>query len=770
MSERNGSRPGLPAELRRRGTSAYWSTYETEMQRRLRRENASFHSVVYWRPGCTDVEELARNFRIIRDAGFDAVRCHNFLNARTPDGSLDFSLPDAWLEAASRAGVRIILHLTTQRLPDEEALEAAGLTREEFNGLAAEDPQFREATSILLAPPVSRYKNADSLLAWGGFGEPGAAELDLATAEDGRQFAAWLRNRYQSIEELDAAWNVYPETGPVVSSFDDAWHVARLPAGRTSINGASNARVNYGAQRDRYRFMVDRNLAKTAVAIDIIRAIDPDHPILTGSHQLFFNQPSLGWDIPKWAKLGDCHFSSIHMSWHFQPVFGEVDRPVYFQARQTRDYFKGGWTSAFETTGGPVQFSGGYGNHMDAGLMRRLCLSYLAAGNINLAFWTWNHRPGGWEGGEYGMTSLSGRLTNSGREAGRIASAARRYAGELWSADPAVDVGLIQSWDTDAIQLFEPERHDLSETVGSRMGGISSGTKLCHPRSWIGYSRALVNNQISWHYLLEEELAGDLVYNYPVLIAPFLRAISDDTVERLITYVQSGGVVIADVTFGYYDRWGKCRLTGLEDSELGANGAESLRKLFGAWVDQVHDNRTGDTSLSGERIPGFYGDLVVTDARPVLRFDDGRPAAVEMRHQVREIEPDVGGSASRSPDTASGAAVLVGFDLGTFCFEPGNELFESIVERLVHSYIPRRFESSLPMTMRLRGPDADHYFLVNDGPATDAILTVSDAEYTAGIDVLADPSTGAEVAVGSVISIPVTSRSGAWVRFEREGE
>ena len=74
------------------------------------------------------------------------------------------------------------------------------------------------------------------------------------------------------------------------------------------------------------------------------------------------------------------HTTSIHLSWHFESVAGEVDLPVYLQARATRDYFKAGFTSAFETTGGAVQFSGGYGNHMDVGLMRRLCL-HLAAGN-----------------------------------------------------------------------------------------------------------------------------------------------------------------------------------------------------------------------------------------------------------------------------------------------------------------------------------------------------------------------------------------------------
>jgi beta-galactosidase len=728
-----GAFAGLPDDVRARGACAYRELYATEMQRRLRDEAASFHAVVYWRPGCRDVGELERNFRIIADAGFDSVRCHNFLVEYRDDGTLDYSIPDAWLEAAIRAGVRIVLHLTSQRTPDDRALAQVGLTRAELDALAPSDPRFREALSVLLAPPVERYRDAQALLAWGGFGEPGATRLNLETEADGALFADWLRERYESVEALDAAWNIYPEAGPIVTSFDDAWLVARLPEGRTSINGASNAKINYGAQRDRYRFMADLNLQRTAVAVEIIKEIDAEHPVLTGSHQLFLNQPSLGWDIARWARLGDLHFSSIHMSWHFQPVYGEVDRPVYFQARQTRDYFKGGWTSAFETTGGPVQFSGGYGNHMDAGLMRRLCLSYLAAGNQNLAFWTWNHRPGGWEGGEYGMTSLSGRVTEWGREAGRIATAARKYAHELWSAEPGADVGLIQSWNTDVVQLFEPQRHDLAEGLGE----LSRGTKLCHSRSWIGYSRALVNNQISWHYVLEDELATDVVYSYPVLIAPFMRAISDETIDRLGAYVEAGGVLLADVAFGYYDQWGKLR---------GVGEGSAIDRLFGAWIDQVHDNRTGTRELAGERIPGFYGDLVTTSARPILRYGNG----------------DVAASLARR---GRGAALLVGFDAGTFCFEPGNDGFERIVERLVRPFAPKAYESNVPLTMRLRAQKADHYFIVNDGPEQDAVITTLDDSYRSGIDVLTDEP----IEAAPVLSVRVPARSGAWIRLERDG-
>ena len=98
-------------------------------------------------------------------------------------------------------------------------------------------------------------------------------------------------------------------------------------------------------------------------------------------YDLFANQASCLWDNTKLGKVADGIGTSVHLSWHFEPVDGEVDRPVYIQARMTRDMAKGKPTACWEATGGPVQFSGGYGNSMSAGLMRRLCMAYLAAGN-----------------------------------------------------------------------------------------------------------------------------------------------------------------------------------------------------------------------------------------------------------------------------------------------------------------------------------------------------------------------------------------------------
>lgn len=131
--------------------------------------------------------------------------------------------------------------------------------------------------------------------------------------------------------------------------------------------------------------------------------------------------PQNGWDLWQQASLArraGSMYLSLHLPWHYNLMNGEIDRPrahsggrrrgaplviscaltyrpsnpppppphrppppaVYHQAKLVNDYFRGGWTGEWESTGGPTLFSGGQSAAVDAGTMRRMLLGYLAAG------------------------------------------------------------------------------------------------------------------------------------------------------------------------------------------------------------------------------------------------------------------------------------------------------------------------------------------------------------------------------------------------------
>jgi beta-galactosidase len=289
-----------------------------------------------------------------------------------------------------------------------------------------------------LVQAISRHYRGNKVVACCLIGgEPHATGIPLTDEKDQQAFRAWLKKQYGSPAAVHRAWSIYPSRRPqFVTSWDDALRIAcTIKKGTGLVLATTEAKHEvYGTTRDLMRFRADQMCAHHRAVAAMIRRVDPTRPIWVGNHQLMLNQAQLGWDVMESGRTADVYYTSIHLSWHFEPSDGEVDRPVYMQSRLTHDAFKGGHTSAYETTGGPVQYSGGFGNHMDAGLMRRLMFNYLAAGNQSIAFWDWVCRPGGIEAGEYGLVTLSGKVSEWAREAGRVARhaalPARNLAGE----------------------------------------------------------------------------------------------------------------------------------------------------------------------------------------------------------------------------------------------------------------------------------------------------------------------------------------------------
>lgn len=712
--------------------AAYRTLNDSPIQRRLRDESAYFVGAVYWNPGDYTLDGLIYELGRMRKLGFNMVRFHSVQPIELEPGMFDFSRADDWLNAAGEVGIGVSLALNMGTL-SPAALAKHDISAQAYAQAHYTDPALLAALEEHIAPIVRHFRDHPALLVWGGFGEP-HPESGGMSDYDKVHFAAWLRERYGTLAALDRAWNIYPrQNHTIIPSFEDAWQVA---AGqRQTVDFATpdqSLTNNYGARRDFARYQTEKGLQRTQALIDLIYKHDPVHPVAVGSHQLFSNNAYMRWDVPARARLGDLHYSSIHLPWHFEHVAGEIDRPVYMQARLTRDYFKGGWTSAYETTGGAVQYSGGYGHAMTPGLMRRFMCSYLAAGNLNIAFWTWNHRPGNWEAGEYGLTTLSGQLSIWALEAGKVAQGMAKYHTELWQADPQTRVGVLQSWDNDAILMQEPERHELKNNAPH---DYSSGTRQQPSRAQIGVARALMNQHIPYAVVTADEILEGIALCYPVLYVPHMRAISDDLLDRLLDYVTKGGRLIADVQFAFEDQWGKMHPTGPSGWQ---------ERIFGAYVDMIHDARNVTLHVSSTPVTGFFGDLILTRARPILHYDSGAVAATELQ-------------------LGEGTAIFIGFDASMACFRPGGTTVESLISALVMGSRPRDWFCTAPLAFRLRAPHADHYFLINDGPTIDALIAAYDAVYSAGEDVIESMP----IDTNGTISVRLEAGTAAWVRLAR---
>lgn len=726
-----------------------------------------FVAVVYWRRHDRDAAAIQHDMRQIRATGFSAVRLlfHRVNDLEQASGELDWAPADIAFDAAQAAGLWVLPAFNAT--PPLSAQRRLGLTEprdlEELKRRRSH-PALEADAREFLRRAIERYRSHPALLAWHAVGEPPSFAGDAIAAEDQGRLIVWLKERYGTLEAVNDAW--LREGGPL-------W-IEGLPL--TSWEEAADAIVrpdwrNFRRRRDLLRFQTDGALERIQESVALYRELDPHHPIRSGGHQLFANHAAYRWDLEAQAAQADFFYSSIHPSWHFNLVEGEVVRPVAVQCRLIA-CFAGqcgtgtsgrGWYGSQESTGGPAIMSGHLPFNATPGQLTQLMLTYLGAGFRGIGFWCWNVRPGGQEAGEYGLTDVAGRITGRAQTAGQIARHIEHRRQELWDAQPEPHVGVLYCWDNEAIAVREARLQPHFETDPSR--------------ARIGAGRALLNHNIPFTYVTARQLLdGALLPSIKVLFLPYLRVLPRPVLAALQRFADAGGRVVADTPCAYLDEYGHLFEEGLRGP---------VAHLFGAYAGNLYHTAGqtapvrvipgGETSRQhGASRPvaveGQFADLVPQEGTSKYLFDDGRPACVERRH-------------------GSGSAALLGWSASLQCFAPGATAMEALLASTIvpgladstpwrwrlapaaddsepHDDADLSDEPLAPaqvLTYRLAGEAADHYFLVNDGPRRRVQLTGTQPGRVE--DVLAGHTLATPPGFSQSVEIEVPADSGIWLRW-----
>lgn len=549
------------------------------------------------------------------------------------------------------------------------------------------------------------------------------------------EFVAWLAERYQGdIARLNRAWNMDVLR---VRDDDSAGGTGFASFAAISWRSASFPR-EYGRIRDILRFKADLKSREVAARAAQAVARDPHEPQRSGGEMgLFLPFASRGTDmegIARALRASGSFYPSIHLCWHFEEVAYEVARPVYMQAMFVADLNKGGWTAPWESTGGPQQTSGADaplyprardsqpGFTVDAGVMTQLLLSYLAAGCRGAGLWCWNARQAGVEGGEYALLDRNEQVCARTRRVGHIAQAAERWRDELWAAHKEPQVGVLIDWD--------------NEAVWAAMSVINRAIFKWYPiEARVGALRACIDASIPCEYVTAQNLREGLAARYPVIYLPGVVGLSTDLLPILRAYVEQGGRVVIDMPGGGFDSTGRV---------LPTRAGSDFERLFGCELQDLQFSGTNvRRGLDGETIQGWTADLTPTRATVLQTYDgDPRPAVTEHR-------------------LGAGSAVILGWEAARACYRPGRGAWqERLARRLLGGAEPFYRCEGRPWAYRLAAPAADHYFLINEGPAAPARLTRVPRAYRACTDVL----TGEAVDLAQ--PIPVEADGGRWLRCE----
>lgn len=534
-------------------------------------------------------------------------------------------------------------------------------------------------------------------------------------------FFDWARETYSSIEAVNHAYNVRhagltPEGGPFTSWTDFEQRFSNISP------------KEYRHIRDIFRFKADHSLANNRRIAAHFKDVHPHAPFRGGGELgLFYPQAWYNVDLEGIAEVMTEYgtfYPSMHFSWHFARVDHAIVRASYMQAALARDYFKGGWAASWEATGGPQQFSGadnGKGFTVDEGTMTQFLLSKLAAGFRGFGLWAWSARTAGWEAGEYSLLDRNNAVTPRARRVGQIGQAMQAHRDELWQAKKEPIVGVLTDWDNDAVwaaMSYQGREAFIGRPMQAR----------------VGVSRALINANVPFEYVTDRDLRNGLAPRYEVIYLPAILSLDQEVLDRLTDYVERGGRVVIDMPSAYYDRY-----VALFDGGQGSD----FEQLFGTVLAEFQFSGTNTTyRWDGLALEGFIAGLQPTDAQIVATADRGDPLVTEHR-------------------VGDGSAVVLGYEASLMSFAPGAEAAEARLVRYALGDHAPRFTGDGAIVYRLAAPDADHYFLINDGPATTATLDVSAFDYARVTDAI----TRETLPLGAPISLEADS--GRWLRFEK---
>lgn len=697
----------------------YDHRHETPCQRKFRRIHPMPVGVVFIeRPGMSE-DDIRGHFRLMKELGFTCLKglmtCPGTDPRKVQHMALDEGIIPWWFgEGGWEFSDELLKELgIAADAPIEEI-------RSNETFLAHQEQVMRRRIE---SPPIRGRAANDP----GEGAVPFSFDMEL---DDGAidAFVDWLRETYSTVEKLKEAWNFHHAgidgRGMDWQSWDDV---------RRNISKAP--RKEYRHYRDILRFKADVFLDRVRRRAERFCSSDANAPFRAGGEMgLFLPFAARATDMGGIAELmGEygSFYPSMHLSWHFEETGFEVPRSVYLQASLVADWFKGGWSATWESTGGPQQLSGGKGwtpeaaaetpgFTVDENVMTQLMLSYLAAGFRGFGFWSWSARTAGWETGEFALLDRNNNVTERARQAGRIGQTARRLRDELWQARKEPMVGVFTDFDSDAMWA-----------AASIVGREKYKTMPVQAR--IGATRAFQERNVPFEHVSGRDLRAGLADRYKVIYLPAVLALDQELLEILHQYVRGGGRLVIDAPTGWLDEYGR-----LLDTDKGT----LFERTFGCVLRDFQYSRNVRRRLRGRELDGFVVDIEATTAEVVEKYDNGQPAITENK-------------------LGDGTAVLLGYDgsLSAFDSPDGDEADWLVADAMGSLHSPYACEGAL--VYRLVAPRADHYFLINPGDRRSVSLELRGLNYQRAEDAV----TQQEIDLGADLELPRSG--GRWLRLQK---
>ncbi len=464
-------------------------------------------------------ERWARDAELMQQAGFNVVRMAEFAWTRMePEpGRFDFAWLDSAIELLAEHGMDTVLGTPTAAPPawlmtshpECFLVEADGsaLTYGHRRNTCPTVPAYREATARIVNAMATHYANNPHVIGWQIDNEFGDRCYCHACQE---AFQQWRRERYRSLETLNAAWGT-----DFWSHIYTAWPQIPLPWSQARTH-------NPGLALDYRRFMSDTYVDYQRLQIDILREANPDTFI---THNLMgIRYPNLDYfDMTR-----DLDF----VSWDNYPRFrGQPDLAARALAHDTMRGLKHAPFWVMEAQSGPA------GQLICTATPRPAEIPYwawqaIAHGADGIVFFRWRTCRFGAEEYWHGILDHHGIPGRRYQEVATMGRALSRFGNRIDSSKFRTKVALLLSYDSRFALQGQPVNPHL-DYVGV----------------FTSYYRAL------WRRNIAVDIVGpdDDLGAYDLVIAPTLYVLDDQTGDALTRFVDHGGTLVTTCRSGVMD-------------------------------------------------------------------------------------------------------------------------------------------------------------------------------------------------------------------------
>lgn len=450
-------------------------------------------------------------------------------------------------------------------------------------------PVYREKCRTINTKLAERYKDHPALLVWHVSNEynGGDCHCELCYAA----FREWLKERYGSLDALNAAW-----WATFWSHRFTDWDLIE------PIDGSI-----HGMMLDWKRFLTEQTVDFFLDESGPLREITPGVPVTVNMMGL---SPTL--DYWKFAQHVDVISWDSYPRWHGTGEDWKLASGIGFVHDVNRSMKAGRPFMLMESTPSMT-------NWMEVGRPKRpgvhvlSSLQAVAHGSDTVQYFQWRKSRGSAE-------KFHGAVVDhAGHENTRVFREVAKLGGILGKLDPVIgtsvepEVAIVYDWENrwaiDQLAGFQNSRKHYAETC------------IAHHRPF--WSRGVPVDVVN----MDRDFGG-----YKLVVAPMLYMVREGVGKRIEEFVKAGGTFVATYMSGMANESDLCFLGGFPGP---------LRKALGVWAEEIdvfYEGQAQSVIAAGGNALGLSGEYDARDYATIIH-PEGAEALATYGHDFYKGEP-----------------------------------------------------------------------------------------------------------------------------------